>query len=88
MGAERDSLIRIALVAMALVPSSDMTAAQRRWVLEDLAHRTTPFTEDERLRLQGPLVLWMRKMMPNCVALIEKQFPPHEVAHGETQGAC
>ena len=73
MGAERDSMLRIALAAMAADPTSSLTIAQRRWII-DLAQRTRPLTPGERGKLKEPLAMWMQEKMPRCVDLLEQQY--------------
>jgi hypothetical protein len=71
--AVRDCVLRLALVSMALDPTSALTPDQRAWV-KALQQRTTPFTEGERTRLKAPILTWIGARMPRCLAVVEKQF--------------
>lgn len=70
---EPDLVLRIALASMAADPTSSLTVAQRKWII-DLAHRTDRFTSAERAKLKTPLLLWIKDKMPRCEAIIQKQF--------------
>jgi hypothetical protein len=70
---EHDSVLRLALCAMAADPDSALTAAQRSWIV-DLGHRTDRFTAQERARIKTPLLAWVKARMPRCESIIEKQF--------------
>jgi hypothetical protein len=69
----RDCVLRLALVCMALDPTSALTPDQRTWV-QALQQRTTPFTQGERARLRAPILTWVGARMPRCLAVVEKQF--------------
>lgn len=71
--AVRDCVVRLALVCMALDPTSALTADQRAWV-KALKQRTTPFTEGERARLRAPILTWVGARMPRCLDVVKKQF--------------
>jgi len=71
--AVRDCVLRLALVCMALDPTSALTPDQRAWV-KALQQRTTPFTEGERTRLKAPILTWVGARMPRCLEVVTKQF--------------
>jgi len=71
--AAHDTVLRLALVAMALDPTAALTPAQRAWCTA-LPARRTPLTPGERARLQGPLLAWVRQALPGCVTLVAQQF--------------
>jgi hypothetical protein len=71
--AVRDCVLRLALVCMALDPTSALTADQRAWV-KALQQRTTPFSTGERTRLKAPILTWIGARMPRCLPVVEKQF--------------
>jgi hypothetical protein len=69
----RDALLRLALVCMALDPTSSLTPDQRRWV-KALKDRAAPFTTGERARLKAPILAWIAEKMPRCTEVIQRQF--------------
>lgn len=69
----RDALLRLALVCMALDPTSALTPEQRSWV-KALKDRVAPFTTGERARIKAPIIRWIQEKMPRCLETIEKQF--------------
>ena len=71
--AVRDCVLRLALVCMALDPTSALTPDQRAWV-RALQQRTTPFTPGERTRLKAPILTWVGARMPRCLDVVKKQF--------------
>jgi hypothetical protein len=71
--AVRDCVLRLALVSMALDPTSALTPDQRAWV-KVLQQRTTPFTAGERARLKAPILTWIGARMPRCLEVVKKQF--------------
>jgi hypothetical protein len=71
--AVRDCVLRLALVGMALDPTSALTSDQRAWV-KALQQRTTPFTAGERARLKAPILTWVGARMPRCLEVVKKQF--------------
>ena len=73
-----DSVIRIALTAMALDPDSGMSEAQRAWALGLSTQRVTPFSKAELAKIRGPLLAWVRQRLPGCAGVIEQQFGARE----------
>lgn len=69
----RDALLRLALVCMALDPTSVLTDEQRRWV-KALKDRAAPFTTGERARLKEPILQWITEKMPRCLEVVTRQF--------------
>lgn len=80
MSAIRNTVLRMALAAMAADISSPLSREQRIWIIA-LASRTTPLTCAERAKLRGPLIAWVRDRMPRCVAIIARQFAEEEPDH-------
>lgn len=73
MTAAQDTVLRMALLSMAIAPDTPLTPAQRQWVL-DLGRRTTPLTPRERVRLREPLLAWVAQRMPRVLEIVEAQF--------------
>lgn len=73
MSVIRDTVLRIALAAMAADIPSPLSQEQRAWIIA-LASRTAPLTGAERDRLKTPLMAWLKDSMPRCVEIIERQF--------------
>jgi hypothetical protein len=68
-----DSVLRMALCAMAADPSSGLTKADREDIV-NLGSRTDRFTTEEKARFEAPLLAWVATAMPRCLAIITKQF--------------
>jgi hypothetical protein len=71
--AVRDCVLRLALVCMALDPTSALTPDQRRWV-KALKDRMAPFTTGERARIKAPILRWIQEKMPRCLDIVQRQF--------------
>ena len=71
--AAHDSVIRLALLCMAMDPTSPLTEPQRQRILA-LDQRTTPLTPHERAALRGPLLAWVGTRMPRVVDIVAAQF--------------
>ncbi len=68
-----DSVIRIALCAMAADPTSPLSKDQRAWII-DRVQRHARLTTGERGRLKHPLLAWIDERMPQCRNIVAKQF--------------
>lgn len=68
-----DTVLRIALAAMAVDTRSALTPEQRAWIGERL-RTLQALTAREVAKLQGPLLAWVRTWMPECEHCLAKQF--------------
>ena len=74
MLASQDTVLRIALAAMAADPASDMTAGQIQCIL-NFASATRPLTAEERGSVQARLLAWVATNLPRSLHIIQAQFP-------------
>ena len=77
MSAIRNTVLRMALAAMAADITSPLSREQRIWIIA-LVNRTTPLTCAEVGRQKGPLLAWVTDRMPRCVEIIARQFAEEE----------
>lgn len=71
--AAQDSVVRLALGAMAADPTSSLSTEDRKWVI-DVMQRTDPLTQAERGKLKAPLMSWVKERMPRCLEILEQQY--------------
>jgi len=70
------SVLRFALVMLAMDPRATLTPAQREWLTARLQYAPDwqPFTAHEQQRLRAPLLAYLQTYYPRVAAMVSTHF--------------